>query len=184
MTARTYDLLEQWRDVKGYEGQYEISSWGNVRAYPTKTWKYTRFPKTTKDKDGYARLCLYKKNHRKGFLIHRLIAEAFIPNPDNLPCINHKDENPRNNSVYNLEWCTRAYNNRYGTGPERVSQTLKRLGLNNRPVICMETGERFKSATEAASTLDHGNSSIIIGCCRGRRNTHKGYHWKYAEVVE
>ena len=108
-------MKEIWKPIKDFE-YYFISNFGRVKS--TKFGK-ERILKLTKDKDGYLIVNLYKNNKSKTFKVHRLVAEVFLPNPYNLPQVNHKDENPQNNIVTNLEWCDRLYNVRYGTGIER-----------------------------------------------------------------
>jgi hypothetical protein len=113
-------MEEIWKDIKGYEGYYQVSNLGRVksvaRVIQRKSKPYTvkeKILKARPDKDGYKYLVLCVNCKTKTTSIHRLVAQAFIPNPDNLPCINHKDENPANNNVENLEWCTYSYNNTY-----------------------------------------------------------------------
>ena len=113
-------MKEEWRDIKGYEGRYQVSSFGRIYScYSGICLKiHTR-------EDGYTRVSLYKNNRYKSFLVHRLVAEAFISNPNNYTQVNHKDENKQNNRVENLEWCTARYNTNYGTHNKRVSDSLK-----------------------------------------------------------
>lgn len=121
--------IEKWKDIKGYEGLYQISNLGNVKSLKKKAGKSTRSERLIKthfDKDGYVYATLCKNNKTHLATIHRLIAEAFIPNPNNLPQINHKDEDKTNNSIDNLEWCTCKYNINYGTRTERAF--MKRRG--------------------------------------------------------
>ena len=108
--------MEEFRDIKGYEGKYQISNFGRV-----KSLKYgkERIRNVCKDRHGYLTINLYKEGKVKNFRVHRLVAEAFISNPNNYPCVNHKDENPTNNYVDNLERCTVKYNNTYGTAIQR-----------------------------------------------------------------
>lgn len=110
---------EIWKDIKNYERFYQISNLGNIKNYRNKLLQ----PRI--NKSGYNRVILHKDKHGKEFLVHRLVAEAFIPNPNNLPCINHKDENKANNCVENLEWCTQKYNSNYGN--IRIKQHNTRL---------------------------------------------------------
>ena len=101
-------MKEIWKDIKGYEGLYQISNLGNVKSTNKNIIKKpSSLPK------GYLRIGLYKNSKTKYFYLHRLVAEAFIPNPNNLPCVNHKDCNPQNNEVSNLEWISYEENNSY-----------------------------------------------------------------------
>ena len=131
------EMREEWRDVVGYEGKYQVSNLGNVRSVDrividtgkggtirNRTIK-GKLLKQQLNRQGYYTVVLYPivKGHRET-LVSRMVAKAFIPNPDNLPCVNHRDENPKNNSVDNLEWCTKEYNNQYGTIRERHRQIM------------------------------------------------------------
>jgi hypothetical protein len=109
-------------DIKGYEGKYAITSCGKVWSYKTK-----KFLSTHKNSKGYKRVYLCKGNGGKLLAIHRLVAMSYIPNPDNLPQINHKDENKENNAVNNLEWCTNKYNSNYGTRNERMAKAKRKV---------------------------------------------------------
>lgn len=128
--------MEFWRSVKGFEGFYEVSNFGNVRTIPhysnykgkSKRFIQGRIKKTSLDKDGYSVVALYKGKEKKLRKVHRLVAEAFIENKDNLPQINHKDEQKTNNAASNLEWCDAKYNNNYGTKKVRLSETKKKIG--------------------------------------------------------
>ncbi len=179
--------MEIWKDIEGYEGYYQISNLGRVKSLKrvilksdgkTKTIP-ERIRATHKDHLGYERLCLQKDGKQELKKIHRLVAIAFIPNPDNLPVVNHKDENPSNNKVDNLEWCTQKYNSNYGTRNEKLS--LNHTGLVSKrklKVKCIETGIIYDSLTEAAISA---NVSItrICSVCKGKRKTTGGYHWEY-----
>lgn len=116
-------MQEAWKNIEGSE-IHQISNLGRVRSL-----NYSNTGKVvvlkTKLKKRYAEIGLNSKGKRKSHLVHRLVAKAFIPNPNNYPCVNHKDENPFNNNVNNLEWCTVAYNNSYGSRLERMSNTKK-----------------------------------------------------------
>lgn len=116
-------MEELWKDIKDYEGLYKISNKGNIVSLPRKGAKGGLL-KQTKDKDGYLCVGLNKNNSRKTFKVHRLVAMAFIPNPNNLPEVNHKDEIKSNNYVENLEWCHHDYNSRYGTRGKRIGEAL------------------------------------------------------------
>ena len=127
-------MIEEWRPVVGYEGLYEVSNTGRVRSLD----KYDsmnrflrgRILRLFTDGLGYLRAQLYSNSKRKSFLVHRLVAQAFIPNPDNLPQVNHRDENPSNDNVENLEWCDAKYNSNYGTRNDRIRTTRLRNGTS------------------------------------------------------
>ena len=115
--------MEEWKNIIGYEGLYEVSNMGNVRNVRRNT--LLRF---SKNNYGYIQVYLYKNGIRNGFKVHRLVAQAFIPNPDNLPQVNHKDEDKTNNSVENLEWCDHKYNVNYGHRTENAINTRVKNG--------------------------------------------------------
>ena len=143
---------EIWKDIKGYEGLYQVSNLGRV-----KSERKNRLLKPRLQKNGYLRVNLYDKNSKRSTKsVHRLVAKAFISNPNNLEFVNHKDENKTNNVVSNLEWCTAKYNSNYGTKLERQSKALLEKYKNDhsfgkhRPVRDLVTGEVFNSVKEAA----------------------------------
>ena len=153
--------MEEWRDIKGYEGYYQISNLGRVKSLPrdvgSNRCKKETIMKTSIDKDGYEHLVLCKDGKQKHFRVNRLVAQAFIPNPNNYPVVNHKDENKTNNRVENLEWCTITYNINYGGRTEKASKK----------VICVTTGKIFKSIDEASKYYNiRGNH--ISACCKGK----------------
>lgn len=131
-------MQEIWKDVTGYEGLYQVSNFGNVKSCrrtivrKNRSYGYNEYPVSEKiltpvnQGNGYYRVRLQKGVDSKFKLVHRLVAEAFIPNPGNLPCVNHKDENPSNNSMNNLEWCTYYYNNHYGNSTKNRVAGVKR----------------------------------------------------------
>ena len=116
-------IKEVWRDIPNYEGLYQISNYGRVQSFERNGTK-GGILKSAKTKLGYMRVNLCKNNLHKSFSVHRLVALVFIPNPDNLPCVNHKDENKENNHVENLEFCSYIYNVNYGSRNERASKIL------------------------------------------------------------
>ena len=129
-------MKEIWRDIKNYENLYQISNYGKVKSkekYAGHSLRKEKILKQYIDKDGYIKVILCKNNKTHFLSVHRLIAEAFIPNPDNLPQINHKDENKKNNKLSNLEWCTCKYNINYGTRTKRAMEKhKKRLELDEK----------------------------------------------------
>ena len=175
--------MEIWKDIVNYEGLYQISNEGNVKSLD-KTYNVgyggikhqkEKILKPTNVGRGYLHICLCKNGKKEYKRIHRLVAEAFIPNPNNYPTINHKDENPKNNKVENLEWCTQSYNNTYGGRTERMAKTQSKK-------VYQYTldGELVKIWS---STNECGRNGFCQGwvaaCCRGERKTHKGFKWSY-----
>lgn len=166
-------MKEIWKPVVGYENLYEVSNFARVKSLK---FGKERILKPGTNRYGYLHVNLYKNNKRKDFLVHRLVAEAFIPNPDNLPLVNHKDENPSNNFYTNLEWCTNEYNLNYGTAQQRKSYKLSKS-------VCQYTLDNelikiWSSLTECKNK-EGFNIGHIYECCRGIRKTHKGFKWSY-----
>jgi hypothetical protein len=118
---------EIWRDVIGYENLYQCSNLGRIKSLGNgKTWnEKERILKQTIDKRGYCRVMLCKEGKQKKYLVHRLVATTFLDNPQNLPQVNHKNEQKTDNRIENLEWCTQEYNNNYGTRLEKFSNAMK-----------------------------------------------------------
>ena len=183
-------MEEQWKDIViekngevfDYTGLYQVSNLGRVRSCDRVDALGREVKgkvlKCNQTKTGYLRIVLSKNGEAKLFLIHRLVAHMFIPNPDNLPVVNHKDENPLNNCVENLEWCTQKYNINYGTRNERAGKKMKgKKSPAAKKVICLET-KRIFNCTVEASEWCHGNVSM---CCRGRNKTAGGYHWQFLD---
>lgn len=165
-------LFEEWRDIHGYEGLYQVSNFGRVKNCVRKTLKQIRT-----SENGYSYVILYKRCKPKLHLVHRLVAEAFIPNPYNLPQVNHKDENKLNNVCCNLEWCTAKYNINYGEG------ILKRSAIRSKKICQMSRDGKiirtWSSANEVKRVLGFSQGNIQQ-CCVGKRKTANGYIWKYA----
>ena len=173
--------MEEWRDIKGYEGLYQVSNLGRVKSFNYKGHKgYEGILKPKLDSRGYDMVGLYRNNKRSFFNIHRLVAQAFIPNPNNLPQVNHKDENKVNNCVSNLEWCTNEYNQNYGTRNKRIGKSL------GKKTLCITTDEVFNSAAEGGRKYGVHRQSII-DCCNNKRisagklPTGEKLKWMYIE---
>ena len=178
---------EYWKPVVGYEGLYEVSNFGRVkRLRRLITNQYNSFYieekilKPQKNRCGYLYINLYKNGIMKHITIHKLVAEAFIDNPDNLPQVNHKDENKANNNVNNLEWCDRKYNQNYGTRNKRISEKMIN-GKLSKPVLQYDLDGNLIREWASAMECDRNgfNQGNVSACCRGKRKTYKGSIWKY-----
>ena len=182
-TKRENNRIEIWKDYKDYEGLYQASNLGRMRSLDR--WVKSKSgsvrlckgkilkPFTTKN--GYLQVCLWKNGKVKTFYVHRLVAEAFLPNPNNLTEVNHKDENKLNNNAENLEWCDREYNCNFGTRNERDALT------KSKPVLQYtmegEFVKEWKSIRECGRNgYDQGH---VAACCQGKQKYHKGFIWKY-----
>lgn len=166
-------MKEKWKTVKGWE-RYEVSSTGKMRNSET-----GKMLKSRPDKEGYLIITLSINNARKTMKIHRLVAEAFIPNPENKSQVNHKDGKHANNSVDNLEWCTSSENHLHAYRTlGRKAHRSESSGRAKRKVLCVETGIIYTSATEAAKVIG-GKQGGLSTACRGERITYRGYHWRY-----
>ena len=158
--------------------------------------KSNKFIKNCKTEKGYCRVCLHSNGNIKAFFVHRLVAEAFIPNPDNLPQVNHKDENPNNNNVDNLEWCNAKYNINYGTGIERRSKSRIGSKLSEKTISkIIESKKQFSKkvyqyslenelisiydSTHQASKITNTPRVSIIRCCNGLMASSHGYKWSH-----
>ncbi len=167
-------MTEIWKDIDGYENLYKVSNLGNVMSF----WKkHPHLMALKQGRGGYLHIGLRTCNKpRKNFDVHRLVAQAFIPNPNNLPQVNHIDENKTNNRVDNLEWCTAKYNTNYGTSLER------RIKAYSKPVLQFDKNGNFineyPSIKDAAKKTGINKSTIGM-VCRGKYKYAGGYIWKY-----
>ena len=174
-------MIEIWKDIKDYEGLYQISNLGRIKSLYNYRRDGTNILKP-KIKHGYYQIGLRKNGIRKFYNVHRLVAIAFIPNPNNLPCVNHKDENKLNNNINNLEWCTIAYNNTYGTRIERVvkktGKHVIQFDLQNNQI------KEYISISQAAREMNT-SAGNIYNCCMNKPNYNhvKGYKWKFKSEV-
>lgn len=172
---------EFWKDIGGYEGIYQVSNQGRVRSIRNSKIKLRALvPCSPNGITCYYKIMLYKEGrHYESKWVHRLVAEAFIPNDENLKEINHKDENGLNNLVNNLEWCSHKYNNNYGTKNKRTSLKLsKAIKQYDREGNYIRT---FNSAKEACEFLGVSidNRNNISKVCNGIRKSCLNFIWKY-----
>lgn len=184
--------MEEWRDIADYNGFYQVSNFGNVRNIAVYSYKYGRViirkrprllkPETTYD--GYKRVVLSLYGKKKKYSVHRLVASAFINNPNKLQEVNHKDENTMNNRVENLEWCSRKYNSNYGTLPKRISERSKNHPSYSKEVLQFSIDgdllNKYPSINEA-SRMTGAPSEVIGRCCKKKARTSGGYKWVYAK---
>ena len=159
--------MERWTNIKGYEGLYLISDLGNVKSLRNNKTRKEKILRLIRINSGYLIVCLSKNGERKNYYVHRLVAEAFLPNPKNYPEVNHKDENKSNNCVDNLEWCDRQYNIDYSKAKQVGQYDLKGNLIRT-----------WKSAKEIQRRLGFDQSNISK-CCRGEYKQSHGYTWKY-----
>ena len=125
------------------------------------------------------KVSLNKNGKTKQHFIHRLVAQAFIPNPNNYPCVNHKDEKPSNNYVSNLEWCSYQYNNNYGTRNEKVAEKLRKIKCKKVNQYDLD-GNYIKTWNSIKEAEQEVGSTHISQCTKGRFRQTKGYIWRYA----
>ena len=182
-------MVEKWVNIENHPS-YFISNFGRV--FSKKSNKVMK--NRVVSKNGYQQITLDNSQ----LLVHRLVAQAFIPNPNNLPCVNHKDENPGNNDVRNLEWCTYKYNSNYGTNPSRHSKQMldrynndpnwksdciKRLAeiqkKKRKRVVQLDKFNNYLKTYESSyATEKDGHISVhVCDCANGKRKTHHGYKW-------
>ena len=197
---------EIWKDIEGYEGYYQISNMGRVKSLERTVWNsglnggcYVTIPekimKGVADGHDYLQVKLYKDGKDKKCRINRLVASAFLENPQNLPEVNHKNEDKTDNRVENLEWCSSSYNINYGARNKKVAEKLKGRKLseehkkkigkkNSKPVFSVnkESGliMWWQSANEAEKCTGI-NKNSICACLKGRQKSAGGHYWFYAD---
>lgn len=185
-------IKEEWRTIENYP-EYQISSFGRVKSL---LFGKERILKQGKDENGYLQVVLTKDKKQKTFRVHRLVCSAFIPNPQNLPCVNHKDEQKTNNCVDNLEWCSYTYNINYGTRNDKCAKAHKGMKhtqetkdkickAQSKPILQFSKSgniilHKWDSISQASEILGIDNSSISKSC-KGKQKTCGGYRWMYIE---
>ena len=189
-------MKEIWKDIEGYEGLYQVSNLGNVKSLDhmrkNGTNEYMQKGKLLKpqlnNKTRYFHIRLSKNGKVKNFLLHRIIAQAFIVNPNNYKEINHKDENPSNNSLQNLEWCDKKYNINYGKGNQIRSQTEIKTKKGGKRVYQFDLENNllkiWNNQLEIKKELGISQTNNISNCCNGKRKSAYGYKWRYENVYK
>lgn len=181
---------EEWRDVIGYEGSYSVSSFGRVACLKTGTHQRLVMKPVymNRRKQTYINLCLYLNGKREHHLVHRMVAMAFIPNPNNYPCIDHIDGNGKNNNVNNLRWCTRSMNNMNPISRQRQAEShLGKVQSKKvrKPVVRISSRGDIKIYDSMQRAEDEGfYHSNIHRACNGKMEHHKGYRWMYLSDYE
>ena len=180
-------MIEVWKDIQGYEGYYQVSNLGRVRSLDRNVQHNTKHGnvalrkgkilKCKKDLDGYSIINLSKQNNRTNKKVCRLVAQAFIPNFQNKPQVNHKDGNKSNDNVENLEWVTAKEN------MQHALKTGLRCDIKRRKRVAQYDMEnnliKIWNGIQEASKVTKANH--ITDCCKGRRNKSKGYKWRYVD---
>lgn len=191
--------MEVWKDIEGFEGLYEVSSLGRIKTLHYYGGNQTRILKLQSDKNGYLTVGLHKGGVTYQKKVHRLVAIAFIPNPENLPQVNHKDEDKENNCVENLEWCTSKYNVNYGNhslhaaqaqmGKRHTVEHIMKIRANapgSKAVLMINPGDmsivaEYVSGSEAARQI-RGTATNVAYACRNQGTKYKGYFWRYKDA--
>lgn len=170
---------ETWREIPGYDGEYLVSDAGRVFSNLKQ-----KVLKTKKNNRGYVQIGLQKNKRPEYWLLHRIVAIAFIENPDNLPQINHIGEDKENNAARNLEWCTNLYNRHYGTGLERAMRNhdYEEIAYKNRKYVAQQNDSRntiavWHGLAAAADAVGGNKDAIRNSIKRGQRSS--GYYWSY-----
>lgn len=186
-------MEEIWKDIDGFENAYQVSNYGRIKSIGRyvnhisgKRFVKERILKPRVGTSGYYQYPLNLSGRAKTILIHREVAKAFLPNPNNLPQVNHKDENKLNNYFENLEWCDGMYNENYGTKKKREIETQQKTHPHNKAVVQMTKDGKvmasFISIRWASRELGipHPN---ISECVNGKRKTAGGYVWRFKDDV-
>ena len=169
---------EKWVSINGYDGLYSVSNHGRIASHH---WGKYRILQQHTNHRGYYKVSLTKNGKLTTFSVHRLVAEHFLPNPYGLTEINHKDENKSNNIVNNLEWCSRSYNVNYGTRTSR-----QRLSTIKGVVQFDKNGDvvaEYDSITQASKRIG-ASTSHIVGCCKRKYPSARGFIWRYSREVQ
>ena len=173
-------MIEIFKDIKDLEGLYQVSNLGNILSLNYYRSGKPKLLKTSKTKNGYLLVNLYKNRKRKSYKVHQLVAEHFIPNPDNLPEINHIDEDKTNNRVDNLEWKSHKDNCNHGTRNERIVKANTN-GKRSKKVLQFTLDGVFIREWPSISECGRNgfNQRNIVSCCNGKLKTYKGFIWRY-----
>ena len=176
-------MTEEWKDIEGFEGKYQVSNFGRVKSLNYNRCGYSRLLVPKINNYGYEWVELFANGKGVCRQVHRLVAMAFIPNPNEYPVINHRDENIRNNRADNLEWCDQRYNTRYSLNLHQKERSTRK---HKRPIAQIDKdGNIVKIWDYSRQVEKEGNMSqwSILQCCNGKRKTAYGYTWHYADAI-
>lgn len=190
MKSVLISIQTKWKDIVGYENEYQINQFGEIRTLKNspKLKKYDVLKPQISKRNGYVYQMLYKNGKEKLLRVHRLVAMAFLPNPNNLPQVNHKDGNKQNNSVDNLEWCEQSDNMKhaYKNGLQTPSENQRKAIINTNKLkqkkVCqIKDGEVINtfSGISEASRQTKISISCISRCCNLKRKSTNGYEWRF-----
>lgn len=190
MKSVLISINPKWKDIVGYENEYQINQFGEIRTLKDspKLKKYDVLKPQISKRNGYVYQMLYKNGKEKLLRVHRLVAMAFLPNPNNLPQVNHKDGNKQNNSVDNLEWCEQSDNMKhaYKNGLQIPSENQRKAIINTNKLkqkkVCqIKDGEVINtfSGISEASRQTKISISCISRCCNLKRKSTNGYEWRF-----
>ncbi len=190
MKSALISIQTKWKDIVGYENEYQINQFGEIRTLKNspKLKKYDVLKPQISKRNGYVYQMLYKNGKEKLLRVHRLVAMAFLPNPNNLPQVNHKDGNKQNNSVDNLEWCEQSDNMKhaYKNGLQTPSENQRKAIINTNKLkqkkVCqIKDGEVINtfSGISEASRQTKISISCISRCCNLKRKSTNGYEWRF-----
>ena len=173
--------IEIWKDIKDYEGLFQVSNLGRVKSLGNgRTYKTSRIRKLYTNKYGYLQVQLCKDGKRKWFRVNRLVATAFLDNPEGKTEVNHIDEDKTNNRVDNLKWEWHKDNINHGTRNERVSKAMTNGKLSKKVLQLSIDGKLIREWPSVAECGRNGfNIGHVAACCRGEQKTHKGFLWMY-----
>lgn len=174
---------EIWKDIKDYEGIYQVSNKGRIKSIGRNTSNIclkTKILKESINQNGYIYYCLYKNGKHKRYKIHRLVAEAFILNPNKYPVVNHKDGNKKNNNVENLEWCSSSYNTKHAYNNNLRKKYIGKFNKLSKPIIQYDSEmievKEWENTNLASKELNISRGNIWRSIKKGIKAG--GYYWK------
>lgn len=174
------EYIEEWKDIKDYEGKFQVSSYGNIRNINYYGTGIIKIVNQRPNENGYMVVSLSKNKKTKLCYVHRLVAETFLPNPENKPEVNHIDEDKTNNRVENLEWKTHRGNCNHGTRNERIFEKTTNGKCSKKVLQFSKSGEFIREWPSVMECSRNGyDFRNVSACCLGKRKTAYGFRWEY-----